>query len=700
MSLQVEDIRPVSTPGFKNFTRHRSLSDNQSARPGTHGGYVIKDRMRSMSTPKTSTSEKSLTIAVHSIASMTLGNRRAPSPTVLLSQGREKPISESSSHTSERRHSLSSAVELRKQSLRRGSGPTGEQFKEESSHYIRTGETMVPTLSQEDTSSVPLYGLDDTRRRRGSRYRGRRSWRFRSDSISSTADDEETLENRKRRLRVMFKKAATIIRRVSQMGLCMKRLSKENVTSTLVAQLHYFSADGNSQSLAFDKAKYLRSNLFLPQWARQIGTKPPQERTPDEIYKLYSVMKNMKSFDKFTQKIRLQICKMARYTCCEKGRVIVRQGHIGYNFYFIYAGSVFVQLEFKDARTGVVTANTLNVICKGQSFGELALLGDGRRTASIICREPTELFEIEKDIFLEYCPDMFEAEMAEKVATAKKHELFRYWPDANIQRLCFESQILEVPHSKIVDKDTSNSPNIYFVLKGKILLLREFSIRDAAKRSEFQLSVVDSRPLPHPVSRGSTGCDSRATIRRITDACTCFCSIGNLQDGECSDLSAVRHGEPATVPGLILVSHGVRLMTIVKRRLESLAPRGSIEAFKKRYEPHIYVPSDADLYRKYIEDANWDEFKNKVVDTLMDEKHGRYISHRPATAKGSSGWAKWPGSGKMNNTSTLYQSQQRRAVSTLPSRSLSQSRETENKRKVRLLRRPKTAPSSVQVPFV
>ena len=47
---------------------------------------------------------------------------------------------------------------------------------------------------------------------------------------------------------------------------------------------------------------------------------------------------------------------------------------------------------------------------------ELALLGSGgKRTASIICRETTELFEIEKETFLEVCPDIFEKELNEKM---------------------------------------------------------------------------------------------------------------------------------------------------------------------------------------------------------------------------------------------------------------------------------------------
>ena len=54
---------------------------------------------------------------------------------------------------------------------------------------------------------------------------------------------------------------------------------------------------------------------------------------------------------------------------CEKGRVLVRQGHDGYNFYFVYSGSAFVQKEKVDEQTGKKQLVTENVIDQGACFG-------------------------------------------------------------------------------------------------------------------------------------------------------------------------------------------------------------------------------------------------------------------------------------------------------------------------------------------
>ena len=54
---------------------------------------------------------------------------------------------------------------------------------------------------------------------------------------------------------------------------------------------------------------------------------------------------------------------------CSKGRVIVRQGHVGYNFYFIFSGSVFVQVDVLDTASGITTTNNVNTLGRGTCFG-------------------------------------------------------------------------------------------------------------------------------------------------------------------------------------------------------------------------------------------------------------------------------------------------------------------------------------------
>lgn len=55
-------------------------------------------------------------------------------------------------------------------------------------------------------------------------------------------------------------------------------------------------------------------------------------------------------------------------------RVILRKGHVGQNFYFIYSGSVFVNVEDTNAQ-GEKFVKTEVVLHKGDSFGVSNMIG-------------------------------------------------------------------------------------------------------------------------------------------------------------------------------------------------------------------------------------------------------------------------------------------------------------------------------------
>ena len=54
---------------------------------------------------------------------------------------------------------------------------------------------------------------------------------------------------------------------------------------------------------------------------------------------------------------------------CDRGRIIFRQGQDGTDFYFIYSGSVMVQVSRTDIKSGETFTSVESVIESGNSFG-------------------------------------------------------------------------------------------------------------------------------------------------------------------------------------------------------------------------------------------------------------------------------------------------------------------------------------------
>ena len=88
----------------------------------------------------------------------------------------------------------------------------------------------------------------------------------------------------------------------------------------------------------------------------------------------------------------------------KKNSVVVSQGDDTDSLYLIVSGSVRVYVSDENGRE--VTLNTLHA---GDSFGELALLSDQARSASVLTLEDSRFSVISKDDFLECmarCPQM------------------------------------------------------------------------------------------------------------------------------------------------------------------------------------------------------------------------------------------------------------------------------------------------------
>lgn len=77
------------------------------------------------------------------------------------------------------------------------------------------------------------------------------------------------------------------------------------------------------------------------------------------------------------------------------GEVIVPQGRDGYGFFVIASGKAEAIREKADGSKAVV-----NRFGAGDFFGELALLDNGPRTASVIATEPTECLILPRENFL------------------------------------------------------------------------------------------------------------------------------------------------------------------------------------------------------------------------------------------------------------------------------------------------------------
>jgi len=93
---------------------------------------------------------------------------------------------------------------------------------------------------------------------------------------------------------------------------------------------------------------------------------------------------------------RAAVSKAAQFRTYRRGEVIVRQGQTGETFFVIVRGRVAVTVLSPEGREVV-----LNTLGEGDHFGEMALLDEEPRSASVVAQERSELAILSRDVFFE-----------------------------------------------------------------------------------------------------------------------------------------------------------------------------------------------------------------------------------------------------------------------------------------------------------
>src|SRR6266700_5493766 len=92
-----------------------------------------------------------------------------------------------------------------------------------------------------------------------------------------------------------------------------------------------------------------------------------------------------------------QLCRYAKHTTLKRGAALFAKGDPGYSLYAVISGSVKMSISSADGRNAI-----LNIVGPGETFGEMALLDGGTRSADAIANTNCELFVIDRREFIPF----------------------------------------------------------------------------------------------------------------------------------------------------------------------------------------------------------------------------------------------------------------------------------------------------------
>jgi CRP-like cAMP-binding protein len=215
---------------------------------------------------------------------------------------------------------------------------------------------------------------------------------------------------------------------------------------------------------------------MLIQMAIDTLRKPSAFRSKADVNFIMSAVKDIKFFEQLAQESGFEVirglCKVMSHQNGYPKSIVFSVGTIGNTFYIILRGSVSVVIT--EYKSGTPEQREVAVLQAGQHFGELALLFDAPRTASIVCKEDCDFGIIKRTDYKEILSKLEMRKVQNKIDFMHALPMFQRHTRRNISTLIYHFEATKVQRGDILFKEGDEPEFVYIVKKGEIRINKEF----------------------------------------------------------------------------------------------------------------------------------------------------------------------------------------------------------------------------------
>lgn len=258
---------------------------------------------------------------------------------------------------------------------------------------------------------------------------------------------------------------------------------------------------------------------------------PKRQRSDKLVDQLVTFTHNIKVFAEMSE----EMSEEAHRQCCEclgvgmwkagkvRGRQYVfREGDAADNFYIILSGSCSVlstpqHLPKADPRL-------LSILRQGECFGELALLGNHLRTASILCREDCYLAYLSREDYARILSKIQDKLISVKVELLLKQAVFRKLSKNALMKLTYFFKIKRFARKQTVFEAGNEAARLYLVKEGEFQLTKDIFLGSPAQTKTTRVQVDVTL-----ITVGEfLGSDDVVARRNYSYSCNCHSTTGEL----------------------------------------------------------------------------------------------------------------------------------------------------------------------------
>jgi CRP-like cAMP-binding protein len=167
-----------------------------------------------------------------------------------------------------------------------------------------------------------------------------------------------------------------------------------------------------------------------------------------------------------------KIAEAMRFLHLKPRTTVIRQGDAGDALFVVYSGTVAVS---KEDETG--TETVVARLGVGEVFGEIALLADAPRNASVRTLVETELLQLgraEFDALLVASVGAWDiATIIQVCAFLKRHELFADWNDQALQSLARDFRSADFVAGEVLIRQDEPNDTFFLIYEGSVLVRKD-----------------------------------------------------------------------------------------------------------------------------------------------------------------------------------------------------------------------------------
>ncbi|KAJ3104806.1 hypothetical protein HDU97_008874 [Phlyctochytrium planicorne] len=340
--------------------------------------------------------------------------------------------------------------------------------------------------------------------------------------------------------------------------------------------------------------------------------KPGWQRTTEEIRVVSKIMKSLSAFRNYSDFIIGQVSGSLRYQYVDASRVIIKQGDMASAWYIILSGSVNVKVS----QTGRIE-DSINVktLYTGESFGDIALVNNETRAATIVTTEPCELVKIEKAEYDRVLKFIHEKEKTEMMNFLKYLDLFENWKPAALRSVAQTMTFRKILPGALIIEQGKDCTEFMLIREGVVVVFK--SVMSNGQRHDVRVAVYG--PGDYICEEGVIFEDSSEKHSRFT-----------LRAGEGKD---ERDYEKKNGVGVVFEQiDGKQLRVRPKKKKRPGVVLAIIDAFDARKKfgqiikahPHLMIDEEGvmDMKRHEAMLVKWKRYRKSHVSTILTERRG------------------------------------------------------------------------------